>query len=91
MVQEIALDNIGAFADAMRGPHLELVIGAAVAGNSAAHLWQISQPGEASLILLWDQGNNVLYLCGELINEAAQRKLTPSQLKQSTSRKLRYS
>jgi hypothetical protein len=76
MVQEIALDNIGAFADAMRGPHLKLVIGAVVAGNSAAQLWQIYQPGEASLILLWDQGNNVLYLGGELIDAAAQRELT---------------
>ena len=76
MVQEIALDNIGAFTDIMRGPHLELVIGAAAACNSAAQLWWISRPGEASLILLWDQGNNVLYLCGELFGEEAQRELT---------------
>jgi RimJ/RimL family protein N-acetyltransferase len=76
MVQEIPLDKIGAFANDLRGLHLDLVIAAAVAGNSAAQLWQISQPAGSALILVWDQGNNVLYLCGELVDEAAQHELT---------------
>jgi GNAT superfamily N-acetyltransferase len=72
MVQEIALDRIGAYAEQLRGPHIELVVGAALAGNSAAQLWQIDQ----SAVVLWDQGNNVLYLGGELIGESTQQKLT---------------
>ena len=76
MVKEIALDRIGAYADHLRGPHIELVVQAAMAGNSAAQLWEIRQPEGPALIVLWDQGNNVLYLCGELIGESAQHELT---------------
>jgi RimJ/RimL family protein N-acetyltransferase len=72
MVQEIAIDRIGAYAEQLHGPHIDLVIAAAVAGNSAAQLWQIGQ----SAVVLWDQGNNVLYLGGELIGESAQQDLT---------------
>ena len=75
MVQEIALDRIGAFADYLRGPHVELVAQSAAAGNSAAQLWEISQPGGPALIVLWDQGNNVLYLCGDSIAESTQRDM----------------
>jgi len=53
-----------------------MVVGAAVAGNSAAQLWAIGQPERPTLIVLWDQGNNVLYLCGELASQSAQRELT---------------
>jgi GNAT superfamily N-acetyltransferase len=42
------------------GPQMELVLAAVEAGNSAARLWA-AQGGPA---LLWDQGNNVLYLAG---------------------------
>jgi RimJ/RimL family protein N-acetyltransferase len=76
MVSEIALDRISAFADYLRGPHIELVVQSAAAGNSAAQLWEIHQPEGPALIVLWDQGNNVLYLCGELIAESAQHELT---------------
>jgi GNAT superfamily N-acetyltransferase len=76
MVREITLDRIGAFADYLRGPHVELVVQAAAAGNSAAQLWEIRQPEGPSLIILWDQGNNVLYLCGDSIAESTQRELT---------------
>jgi RimJ/RimL family protein N-acetyltransferase len=76
MVKEIALDQIGAWADYLRGPHIELVIQSAMAGNSAAQLWEIRQPGGQPIILLWDQGNNVLYLCGELTADTAQHELT---------------
>ena len=76
MAQEIALGRIGAYANYVHGPHIELVVGAAVAGNSAAQLWAIGRPERPTLIVLWDQGNNVLYLCGELASQSAQRELT---------------
>jgi RimJ/RimL family protein N-acetyltransferase len=76
MLKEIALERLSAFADYLRGPHIELVVQSAAAGNSAAQLWEIRQPQGQSVVLLWDQGNNVLYLCGELIAESTQRALT---------------
>jgi hypothetical protein len=76
MMQEIMLDRSDVLANYLRGPHIELVVQAALAGNSAAQLWEIRQPEGSTLIILWDQGNNVLYLCGELVAESAQRELT---------------
>lgn len=76
MVTEIAPDQLGAYASYLAGPHAELVVRSAVAGNSAARLWVVDQQGGQPVILLWDQGNNVLYLAGELIDEAAQRELS---------------
>jgi RimJ/RimL family protein N-acetyltransferase len=75
MATEIALDQIGAYADRLSGPHTELVLHSAAAGNSAARLWAIDQPGGQAIVLLWDQGNNVLYLAGELSAEVTQREL----------------
>jgi GNAT superfamily N-acetyltransferase len=66
MVQEIALDCIGAYADNLREPHIQLVLQAALAGNSTAQLWEIRPPEGPGSLLLWDQGNNVLYICGDL-------------------------
>jgi GNAT superfamily N-acetyltransferase len=76
MIQEITLDHSDVLADYLRGPHIELVVQAALAGNSDAQLWEIRQPEGPALIILWDQGNNVLYLCGELVAESAQHELT---------------
>ena len=76
MAHKSAIEQLGAYADDLRGPHIDLVIQATLAGNNAAEAWTISQPHGPTLIVLWDQGNNVLYLCGELIDESAQRELT---------------
>ena len=75
MVEEIAIDRIGAYADCFAGPHIALVTQSAAAGNSTARLWEIGQPEGGSIGLLWDQGNNVLYLCGARLAEAAEREL----------------
>lgn len=53
------------------GPHLALVLEAVAAGNSPARLWADA----AGTALLWDQGNNVLYLAGAP-SGAARRELT---------------
>ncbi|HEU5100270.1 MAG TPA: GNAT family N-acetyltransferase [Roseiflexaceae bacterium] len=76
MVMEIALDQLGAHSDDLLGPHTDLVVRSAMAGNSAARLWTIEQSGGRPIRLLWDQGNNVLYLAGQLIAEAAQGELS---------------
>jgi RimJ/RimL family protein N-acetyltransferase len=76
MVSEIALDQLHAYTGYLVGPHTEMVVSSAAAGNSVARLWAIDQPRGQAMILLWDQGNNVLYLAGELIDEVIQRELT---------------
>jgi RimJ/RimL family protein N-acetyltransferase len=48
------------------GPHLELVQVSIAAGNTAGHLWIVPQIGGSSLLLLWDKGNNALYLAGDV-------------------------
>src|SRR5689334_10611538 len=76
MVTEIALNRIGEYAGHFRGPHIEMVVQSIVAGNSPAELWAISSHGGQALAVLWDRGNNVLYLAGEPPAESARRELT---------------
>jgi RimJ/RimL family protein N-acetyltransferase len=76
MVTEIALGQLGAYSSYLVGPHTALVMSSVAAGNSVARLWALGRPDQPATILLWDQGNNVLYLAGELLDEAAQRELT---------------
>jgi RimJ/RimL family protein N-acetyltransferase len=73
MVTEITFDSIDAYASYFNGPHVELTLQSAIAGNTAARLWAIGQPRGRAILLLWDQGNNVLYLSGELSAESTQR------------------
>jgi hypothetical protein len=75
MVTEIALDQLGAYSNYLVGPHTELAVRSAAAGNSVARLWALDQLSGRAIVLLWDQGNNVLYLAGELIDEATQAAL----------------
>jgi RimJ/RimL family protein N-acetyltransferase len=72
---EITIDRIGAYAEYFAGLHIELVVRAVAAGNSAARLWEVAQPAGRPVVLLWDQGNNVLYLSGEPGAGATQRAL----------------
>lgn len=47
------------------GPHLDLVLASMIAGNTGGELWTFSQGDTPPSLLLWDQGNNVLYLAGD--------------------------
>jgi RimJ/RimL family protein N-acetyltransferase len=75
MVTEVPLARIGAYTAYFPGPHAELVVASIAAGNTAAQLWQADQPDGSAAILLWDKGNNVFYLAGQLGSEATRRDL----------------
>lgn len=70
MLEAVDLARLDAYRAQFPGPHLALVLGSVAAGNTPARLW-VEQAGTA---LLWDQGNNVLYLAGAP-TEGARREL----------------
>lgn len=70
MVAEIPLEELDRYVASFPGPHLALVLGAVAAGHTSARLWACAQAGEPPTLLLWDQGNNVLYLSGRPAGEA---------------------
>ena len=51
------------------GDQLDLVFGSVCCGNTAGRLW-LDRTDSPRLGLLWDQGNNVFYLDGSLIDDA---------------------
>ena len=44
-----------------------MVLASVVEGNTEAQLWYASQPNNNVVCLLWDKGNNVFYLSGQLV------------------------
>jgi len=58
------------------GPHLDLVLASMTMGNTAGQLWEIPEADASPLLLLWDQGNNVLYLAGDAHAQSALSALT---------------
>ena len=72
MAIELPIAKLDTYAASFRGPHLELVVASIGTGNTAAQLWEMPQPDADPLVLLWDQGNNVFYLAGQLIATPAQ-------------------
>jgi GNAT superfamily N-acetyltransferase len=44
-----------------------MVLASVVEGNTEAQLWYASQPDNTIVCLLWDKGNNVFYLSGQLV------------------------
>ena len=75
MIAEIPPDRIPRYTASFPGPHLDLVLASVVAGSTRAQLWEVSNPGEASVRLLWDKGNNVFYFSGDQLGAATQREL----------------
>lgn len=43
-----------------------MVLASVVEGNTEAQLWYTSQPDDHAVCLLWDKGNNVFYVSGQL-------------------------
>lgn len=58
------------------GPHLDLVLASMAMGNTAGQLWEILEEDVSPLLLLWDQGNNVLYLTDDAHPQSALSALT---------------
>lgn len=75
MMTELEPSKIGLYAGAFSGAHAELVTASIIAGNTAGQLWTLDQPAAPPVVLLWDQGNNVFYVAGQLTADAARREL----------------
>jgi GNAT superfamily N-acetyltransferase len=75
LINEVPSVAIEAYAAAFPGPHAAMVVASIAAGNTAAQLWEATQPAGGAALLLWDQGNNVFYLAGDTIAEATRRDI----------------
>ncbi|MDZ4718771.1 MAG: GNAT family N-acetyltransferase [Roseiflexaceae bacterium] len=74
MTQEIPIAELSTtithIADLFPGPQLAMVVASIAEGHTAGRLWQTGD-----CVLLWDQGNNVLYLASTSQNARSQAAL----------------
>lgn len=75
MIQEVSVTQLADYAPLFPGPHLAMVMASVLAGNTAAQLWEVRQAADEPVLLLWDQGNKVFYLAGELTEETTRQAL----------------
>lgn len=66
MVTQVSPDKIDAYSALLSGVHPQMVAASISEGNTAAQLWEVTQPDGQLAVLLWDKGNNVFYLAGTL-------------------------
>lgn len=71
MLQSLSTTALANYASLFPGPHLAMVTASILAGNTLGQLWKVDQGRAEPLLLLWDRGNKVFYLTGELSGEAA--------------------
>lgn len=74
MEAELSPEQIGAYATQFPGPLATWAVASVAAGNTAGRLWGLGPAADLTL-LLWDQGNNVLYLGGAVPGRAARDDL----------------
>lgn len=67
MIEEISKHRIEEYVKYFPGPQPSMVLASVVEGNTEAQLWYTSQPDNNVVCLLWDKGNNVFYLSGQLV------------------------
>jgi RimJ/RimL family protein N-acetyltransferase len=67
MMEEISKHRIEEYVKYFPGSQPSMVLASVVEGNTDAHLWYTSQPDNNVVCLLWDKGNNVFYVSGQLV------------------------
>lgn len=67
MMEEISECRIKEYVKYFPGSQPSMVLASVVEGNTEAQLWHTSQPDNNVVCLLWDKGNNVFYLSGQLV------------------------
>jgi len=65
-MEEISKYRIEEYVKYFPGPQPEMVLASVVEGNTEAQFWYTPQPDNNVVCLLWDKGNNVFYLSGQL-------------------------
>lgn len=66
MIEERPVAALRAYASLFPGPQAELAAASILAGNTDARLWIQSDDATDVTGLLWDRGNNVVYLGGDV-------------------------
>jgi len=66
-MEEISVHRIEEYVKYFSGPQPEMVLASVVEGNTEAQFWCTPQPDNNAICLLWDKGNNVFYLSGQLV------------------------
>ncbi|MBI1299406.1 GNAT family N-acetyltransferase [bacterium] len=83
MIEEISQIHV----DSIRFPgrQLEMVLTSIAEGNTNGRLWRIAGADESALYLLWDQGNNVFYIAGDvdMTTVQATAALIQSEIRES--------
>jgi len=69
LMEEILIDRIGEYAGHFPGTQSEMVLTSITGGNTQAQLWKSARPENGNVFLLWDKGNNVFYLAGNLTTQ----------------------
>jgi len=67
MMEELSECRIKEYAKYFPGSQPSMVLASVVEGNTEAQLWYTFQPDNNVVCLLWDKGNNVFYLAGQLV------------------------
>jgi GNAT superfamily N-acetyltransferase len=67
MMEEISKHRVEEYVKYFPGSQPGMVLASVVEGNTNAQLWYTSQPDNNVVCLLWDKGNNVFYLSGQLV------------------------
>lgn len=67
MLKEISKHRIEEYVKYFPGSQPEMVLASVVEGNTEAQLWYTPQPDNDVVCFLWDKGNNVFYLSGQLV------------------------
>jgi GNAT superfamily N-acetyltransferase len=81
-MREVPRSRFASYIEEFIDPQADLVLASIAAGNTKGHLWESPQAGSPAL-LLWDQGNNVFYLAGELEEDSIKtfQHLVASRIK----------
>jgi predicted acetyltransferase len=66
-MEEISVSRIEDYARYFPGSQPGMVFASVVEGNTEAQFWYAPQADNAVVCLLWDKGNNVFYLSGQLV------------------------
>ena len=76
MIGAVPSGQIATYASLFGGPRPAMVLASVGEGNALAQLWLASDDADRRTSLLWDQGNNVLYLAGDVPCDASLGELS---------------
>ncbi|HSG43300.1 MAG TPA: GNAT family N-acetyltransferase [Anaerolineales bacterium] len=74
-MEEISKQQIDEYVKYFPGAQISMVLASVIEGNTEAQFWYAPQPDHNGVYLLWDKGNNVFYLSGQLASSETIKDL----------------